>query len=126
MDTDEARQLLTAERDRLTALLDDETAVVDEQQDDDQDAGNADDARKVVDRELQRSERRRVADELAEVEAAFERVKDGTYGVSDVSGEPIPDERLRAVPYARRTVDEQQLADNQRRAQDPNNPDLTR
>jgi RNA polymerase-binding transcription factor DksA len=34
------------------------------------------------------------------------RIKDGTYGVSEVSGKPIPKERLEAVPYATTLVDE--------------------
>lgn len=123
MDDTEARRLLEAERERLLALLDDETAAVREQQGE-RDAGRADEAKQILDRELQRSEQRRVRDELAEVDAAFARLEEGTYGVSDVSGQPIPDERLRAVPYARRTAEEQQQADRQARTRRPANPDL--
>jgi RNA polymerase-binding transcription factor len=43
---------------------------------------------------------------LAEVERALGRIEDGTYGVSEVSGKPIPKERLEAVPYATTLVDE--------------------
>jgi DnaK suppressor protein len=42
---------------------------------------------------------------LGEVEAALSRMERGTYGVSDDTGEPIPYERLRAVPWARRPAD---------------------
>lgn len=38
---------------------------------------------------------------LAEVEAALERLRRGSYGVCDASHEPIPAERLRAVPWTR-------------------------
>lgn len=123
VDDDEARRLLNAERDRLTALLRDEAESVRGQQVRD-DAGAADAAKEVLDREIERSELIRVHEELREVEAALERVDNGTYGVSEVSGEPIPDERLRAVPTARRLVSEQELADNQARASIPDNPDL--
>lgn len=125
VDDDEARRLLHAERDRLTALLRDEAEAVRGQQERD-DAGAADAAKEVLDRELDRSEMIRVHEELREVEAALERVDNGTYGVSEVSGEPIPDDRLRAVPTARRLVSEQQLVDNQARASVPDNPDLHR
>lgn len=53
----------------------------------------------------------RVADlrrELAAVERAEARLRDGTYGLSVLSGEPIPDGRLEARPTAELTVEEQQ------------------
>jgi len=43
--------------------------------------------------------------ELAEVEAALKRLDDGTYGVDEVTGEPIDPARLEAVPEARTNVD---------------------
>jgi len=42
-------------------------------------------------------------DALLEVGAAMRRILDGTYGVCEETGEPIPDERLRAVPWTRHT-----------------------
>ena len=39
--------------------------------------------------------------ELAEIEAALERIRRGTYGICEVTGEPIPAARLRAVPWTR-------------------------
>jgi RNA polymerase-binding transcription factor DksA len=119
VDENEARQLLLTERERLTALLRDQEVAVGEQQDFDPDP--ADVAKDIVDRQVDRSALEGVRQELAEVEAALQRLDDGTYGFSDVSGQPIPDERLRAVPHARRLVEEQQLVDNQARAGDPNN-----
>ena len=44
--------------------------------------------------------------ELAQVKRALERIKQGTYGLSEVSGKPIPIERLEAVPFATTLVDE--------------------
>ncbi len=123
MDTEEARALLQAERDRLTALLSAAADNVGAQEVDD-DPGGADAAKEVVDRELERSELLRIREALREVEAADERLAQGTYGISEVSGKPIPDERLRAVPTARRLVSEQEGVDKQARATDPNNPDV--
>ena len=44
--------------------------------------------------------------ELEEVNHALEKIKKGTYGICEKSGEPIPMERLRAEPHARFTVEE--------------------
>jgi len=43
---------------------------------------------------------------LAEIARALRRIEEGTYGVSELSGKPIPKARLEAVPYASRLVDE--------------------
>jgi len=42
------------------------------------------------------------------VNRALEKIVEGTYGLSDVSGKPIPRQRLEAVPEAICTVDEEQ------------------
>jgi DnaK suppressor protein len=46
--------------------------------------------------------------ELAAVERAEARLAAGTYGLSIDSGQPIPDERLEALPTAERTVAEEE------------------
>ena len=43
---------------------------------------------------------------LAQVERALQRMDEGTYGLSEVSGRPIPLERLEALPWATTTVDD--------------------
>jgi len=43
--------------------------------------------------------------DLAEIQAALRRVDEGTYGVDEVTGEPIAPERLDAVPTARTNVE---------------------
>jgi RNA polymerase-binding transcription factor DksA len=43
--------------------------------------------------------------ELAEIEAALQRLDQGTYGIDEVTGEPIAPERLEARPSARTNVD---------------------
>ena len=47
-----------------------------------------------------------LADRLAALDRAEERLNDGTYGRSVLSGEPLPDERLEADPAAELTVEE--------------------
>ncbi len=44
---------------------------------------------------------------LEEIKRAEQRLEDGTYGKSVVSGDPIPDERLEAIPWADRNVGEE-------------------
>jgi RNA polymerase-binding transcription factor len=51
--------------------------------------------------------------ELREIEDAFKRVDAGTYGLSTLSGKPISDDRLEAMPYARFTVEEQAQAERE-------------
>jgi DnaK suppressor protein len=41
------------------------------------------------------------------IERALAKIDEGTYGVSDVSGKPIPMDRLRAVPEAICTLAEE-------------------
>jgi DnaK suppressor protein len=43
---------------------------------------------------------------LGKVEGAIQRIDDGTYGTCEVCGRKIPDERLRAVPYATLCLDD--------------------
>ena len=45
---------------------------------------------------------------LGEVEHALGKFEKGTYGLSESSNRPIPLDRLRAIPWARDTVDEEQ------------------
>ena len=42
--------------------------------------------------------------ELVEVEAALERIRQGTYGICEATGQPIAPERLRALPWTRLSV----------------------
>jgi len=41
---------------------------------------------------------------LLEVQDALGRIEDGTYGICEGNGEPIPKQRLRAIPWARYCV----------------------
>lgn len=42
---------------------------------------------------------------VTEIDHALAKIDDGTYGICEVSGQPIPKERLRAIPWARERVE---------------------
>jgi DnaK suppressor protein len=42
---------------------------------------------------------------LVEIDEALSRIEDGTYGICQGRGEPIPKQRLKAIPWARYCVD---------------------
>jgi DnaK suppressor protein len=105
MDPERARELLDRERQRivrglggLEPLESDEPAT---------DQHLADQASDLYDNELDEGLSDDLRAELAAVERAEERLAAGTYGLSIESGEPIPAERLEAVPTAERTAEEQ-------------------
>jgi DnaK suppressor protein len=50
----------------------------------------------------------RDVERLARVERALEKIEEGTYGLSDVSGERIPRDRLDVMPEAINTLREQE------------------
>lgn len=47
------------------------------------------------------------AEILRKVDRALEKISEGTYGVCDITGEPIPFARLEAIPYANMTIEAQ-------------------
>jgi DnaK suppressor protein len=56
----------------------------------------------------------RDAERLERVARALQKIQEGTYGLSDESGKPIPRERLEAVPEALYTLSEERRAENDR------------
>lgn len=54
--------------------------------------------------------RNQLTKNLKDVTRALERIQEGTYGLSEVSGKPIPLERLEIIPWATCLVDETPLA----------------
>ncbi|WP_221033105.1 TraR/DksA family transcriptional regulator [Actomonas aquatica] len=51
---------------------------------------------------------------LSEIEAAIQRIKKGTYGVCEVTGKPIPKDRLMAVPFTRYSAEAQKQLERNR------------
>jgi DnaK suppressor protein len=73
-----------------------------------------DDAQRLTTLELQ-GNLAAVSDErLADVERALQKIDEGTYGLSDRSGAPIPIARLEASPEALYTLEEQTARDGNR------------
>jgi DnaK suppressor protein len=105
MDIQHARELLARERARIEHALGQLTPHDSEAVTDPYEA--ADVAGDLLDEELAEGQAERLRDELRAIERAEKRLADGTYGVSIESGEPIPDERLEAIPWAERTAAEQ-------------------
>ena len=54
----------------------------------------------TVERERDLSLSENVKDILKRVNGALDRIEEGTYGICDLCNLPIPEERLRALPYA--------------------------
>jgi RNA polymerase-binding transcription factor DksA len=52
-----------------------------------------------------------IEDLLAAVDHALKKIEEGTYGICDMSGEPIPAGRLELIPYAALTVECQAIAE---------------
>ena len=105
MDPERARELLAAERKRIERALPGLGH---------QDTGEEDVRGRSVQfppTSTRTSSTKGLADglraDLAAVERAEARLAAGTYGISVESGEPIPDERLEAIPTAERTVEEE-------------------
>ena len=105
METEEAQQLLSAERERIERELKGLGHVDDGDLDDDSDA--ADRGTDTYQDEYDEGRADDLREQLRGVERAEARLAAGTYGLSVKSGDPIPDERLRIVPTAELTVDEE-------------------
>jgi RNA polymerase-binding transcription factor DksA len=73
----------------------------------DYDQHPGDQGTETFEQEMDESKRAILEDERSAVEQALQRLADGKYGYSVDSGEEIPAERLKAMPEAIRTVDEQ-------------------
>lgn len=104
MDSDRARELLAAERARVEHALS-QLRRADSGEEDPADLGDL--ASDTFENELNEGIADELREQLAAVERAEARLADGTYGLSIVSGKPIPDERLEAVPTAERLVEEE-------------------
>jgi DnaK suppressor protein len=106
MDPKRATERLQAERSRIEQALAELTPGDDDELSD-LDQHMADDANELFEEERDAGLAEKLREQLAAIERAEERLMSGTYGLSVETGEPIPDDRLEAVPWAERTVEEQ-------------------
>ncbi len=103
MDAQRARERLAEERARIEREL----AGIGPEQEEEQpeDIGDkGDDLEQAGKDEALREQLERT---LEAIDRAEQRIGEGTYGKSVISGEPIPDERLEALPWADRLVQEE-------------------
>jgi DnaK suppressor protein len=70
-----------------------------------------DDAQHLAALELQGNLAAADVERMRSIERALQKIGDGTYGLSDGSGAPIPLERLEASPEALYTLEEQKSRD---------------
>ena len=122
MDKRTARKMLEGERDRLSAILSslqEQLAVVTGEgetfAEGSADQHPADVGTETFEIEKDMSIRNNIEAELADVERAFHRVEDGTYGTCEACGRKIPEQRLRAVPAARFCVKDQATLEREAR-----------
>ncbi|MEX1008629.1 MAG: hypothetical protein WD271_12410 [Acidimicrobiia bacterium] len=109
MDDAQARERLEAERARVEGLAHELRGELGSEGDNsselaDFDQHPADTAPETFEREKDLSILEQLESELAELQAALERIDNGTYGVDEVTGEPIDPARLDALPAARTNV----------------------
>jgi len=113
IDFEEFRRLLLEERERTLGLHKEQRAEMLEE------AGSVgndelatsdfnepgDIAAALADRDRDAALDENIVAELHEIDHALQRIDDGTYGICEVTGVPIPIERLRAIPWATMTVE---------------------
>jgi RNA polymerase-binding transcription factor DksA len=112
VDGDEARQRLFAERSRVEGLIHSVRGELGDGGENDQvseladyDQHPADTASETFEREKDLSILEQLEAELGEIQAALQRIDEGTYGIDEITGRPIASERLEAIPAARTNVD---------------------
>jgi RNA polymerase-binding transcription factor DksA len=111
VDPEEARQRVRAEYARVEELVRHLKSELDGETEGegselaDYDQHPADNASDTFEREKDLSILEQLEAELSELRAALERIDAGTYGIDEVTGEPIAPERLAANPIARTNVD---------------------
>ena len=105
MDREEAARLLARERGRVEQALAGLGAPL---EGDDRLEPGDEGAQDLYQDEYDEGRRADLQKDLASVERAEARLAEGTYGLSVESGEAIPDDRLRALPTAERTIEEEE------------------
>jgi DnaK suppressor protein len=103
VDPERARQRLSEERARVEREL----AAIGPTQAGEEPEDTGDAAVELDQAERDEAIREDLRRTLEAIERAEARLEDGSYGKSVVSGEPIPDGRLEAIPWAERTVEEE-------------------
>ena len=99
---------LQGELERVREGLDEDQRFRAEEEEDFTEHDSGDRSQSLFTREVDATVEEQVGRRLQHVERALQKIEEGTYGLSDDSGEPIPRGRLEAMPEAIRTVEEQE------------------
>jgi DnaK suppressor protein len=78
-------------------------------------AETEDDAQQLTQNEVDRAVHVVEEQRLRAIERALAKIDEGTYGLSDLSGDPIPKARLQAIPEAALTIQEEEAREKQQR-----------
>ena len=68
-------------------------------------------ASSLMDKEMDMGVEEEIEETLSSIEHAFQKIDDGTYGICDVSGLPIPKGRLEMLPWAALPAQMQAMAE---------------
>ncbi len=71
----------------------------------------ADLAAAIMDKEMDLSIEEELEDQLDSIDHALVKMEEGTYGICDISGDPIPESRLKLIPWAALTVQCQEMSE---------------
>lgn len=113
MKTERFRKALLEERKRVEDAIEylkkETNALEDQTEEGEGGADNhlVDQAAPTLDRELDYTLEENAEQVLEQIDAALARIEAGTYGVCEVGGEPIPEERLEARPWATLCIEHQ-------------------
>jgi RNA polymerase-binding transcription factor DksA len=110
IDTNEFRKLLEDERARLMGASDllesdTNTDLGEEVGQHGSDEHLGDQASETYDRELEEGLDEGVRETLRQIDDALKRIDEGTYGICEIDNKPIPEDRLRAIPWTTRCIE---------------------
>jgi RNA polymerase-binding protein DksA len=110
LDTEHFKQRLLEERGRVKEALDyiheeNRGQLEDDREEIPSDNHPGDMATSTFDRELDATLEGNEERLLEAIDAALQRIEDGTYGICTKCGEAIPEERLEALPWTTRCID---------------------
>jgi DnaK suppressor protein len=119
------KEFVEKQRERLEELRAELTRMVEGLEEDQQDRAESegdmtendsgDMSQSLFTREMDATVEQTLEKRLQSVERALQKIEEGTYGICDDTGEPIPKGRLEAIPEAIYTVEAQQRRERKRR-----------
>ena len=119
------KEFVEKQRERLEELRAELVRIVEGLAEDQQDRGESegdmtendsgDMSQSLFTREMDATVEQTMEKRLESVDRALQKIEEGTYGICDDTGEPIPRGRLEAMPEAIYTVEAQQQRERERR-----------